>query len=90
MYDYALDGLFGIGIIVVWVIIISLLIDITLAIKMCKVAKLKGYNTSSYHIFGICFWFGLFGYIYVLALPDLALREALYHLHEDLQKKQAE
>lgn len=45
--------------------------------KMCEVAKLKGYNPKSYHIFALCFWFTIFGYLYVIGLPDLKLRKIL-------------
>lgn len=45
--------------------------------KMCEVAELKGYNAKEKHIFAICFWFGIFGFLYVLALPDLKTRSAI-------------
>ena len=45
--------------------------------KMCEVAKLKGYDPKSYHIFALCFWFTIFGYLYVIGLPDLKLRKIL-------------
>ena len=44
---------------------------------MCEVASLKGYEPAKKHIFAICFWLGIFGYFYVLALPDLKLRKLL-------------
>ena len=53
--------------------------------KMCEVAKLKGYDPKSYHIFALCFWFSIFGYLYVIGLPDLKLRKIL---NQTLNNKQ--
>ena len=38
--------------------------------KFEAIAYLKGYGTS-YHTFAMCFWLGIVGMIYVLALPNL-------------------
>ena len=40
------------------------------AYLMRNAAVLKGYG-GDYHIFAYCFWLGLFGYLYVISLPDL-------------------
>jgi len=58
--------------------IFVLIMFITMASKMCEVAEDKGYNSKENHIFAICFWFGLFGYLYVIALPDLKLHRLLH------------
>ena len=62
-----------------WIIAIAIAIIILcfIASKMCEVASLKGYEPAKKHIFAICFWLGIFGYFYVLALPDLKLRKLL-------------
>ena len=44
---------------------------------MCEAVDAKGYNSASEHIFAICFWFGLFGFLYALALPDLKLQRLI-------------
>ncbi len=62
-----------------WIVAIAIAIIILcfMASKMCEVASLKGYDPAKKHIFAICFWLGIFGYFYVLALPDLKLRKLL-------------
>ncbi|MDY5818854.1 MAG: hypothetical protein SPK26_12565 [Treponema sp.] len=62
-----------------WIVAIAIAIIILcfIASKMCEVASLKGYEPAKKHIFAICFWLGIFGYFYVLALPDLKLRKLL-------------
>ena len=34
----------------------------------------KGYDSDA-HAFAMCFWLGIFGYIYVACLPDLKLQQ---------------
>ena len=58
-------------------IAIAIIILCFMASKMCEVASLKGYDPAKKHIFAICFWLGIFGYFYALALPDLKLRKLL-------------
>lgn len=62
-----------------WIVAIAIAIIILcfMASKMCEVASFKGYEPAKKHIFAICFWLGIFGYFYVLALPDLKLRKLL-------------
>ena len=62
-----------------WIVAIAIAIIILcfIASKMCEVASLKGYDPAKKHIFAICIWLGIFGYFYVLALPDLKLRKLL-------------
>ena len=62
-----------------WIVAIAIAIIILcfVASKMCEVASSKGYEPAKKHIFAICFWLGIFGYFYVLALPDLKLRKLL-------------
>jgi hypothetical protein len=50
--------------------IISLAINLMFAYKFEDIAFKKGYD-SSIHSFALCFWFGIIGFIYVAALPDL-------------------
>ncbi len=40
------------------------------AAKMSEIAETKGWDAASLHVFAWCFWFPLFGYLYVIALPD--------------------
>ena len=62
-----------------WIVAIAIAIIILcfMASKMCEVASLKGYDPAKKHIFAICIWLGIFGYFYVLSLPDLKLRKLL-------------
>ncbi len=45
-----------------------------LASKMADVARAKGYDPAAHHIVALCVWLSIFGYLYVIALPDLVLR----------------
>ena len=67
-----------------WIVAIAIAIIILcfMASKMCEVASLKGYDPAKKHIFAICFWLGIFGYFYVLALPDLKLHKLLEEKEE--------
>lgn len=51
-------------------ITVFIIIDAIGAYLMRNAAVLKGYG-DDYHIFAYCFWLGLFGYLYVISLPDL-------------------
>ena len=44
---------------------------------MVDVAELKGYDPKQEHIYMFCFFLGILGYLYVLALPDLRLQNLL-------------
>lgn len=41
---------------------------------MSEVAAMKGYG-DEVHAWAWCFWLGIFGYIYVLSLPDKVTQE---------------
>ena len=68
---------FEVLILVVAIIILAVLLFG--AAKMQYAAEQKGYGPE-YHIMGICFWLGLFGYLYVIALPDRKSRAAIEEL----------
>lgn len=53
---------------------------------MRKAAEAKGYG-SEYNIFVICFLLGFFGYMYVLTLPDLILREQMKTIADRLNNQ---
>lgn len=48
------------------VILIKALIDR----KIASTVEKKGYTLQETHAWAMCFWLGMFGYIYVIALPD--------------------
>ena len=50
-------------------LILAFLIDAYIATLMQKVGVDKGYG-EEHHIWAICFWLGIIGYLYVIALPD--------------------
>ena len=54
-------------------LVIMIFIDAVIAKKFEKIAFAKGYD-ESIHSFAMCFWLGVVGYLYVIALPDLTLR----------------
>lgn len=59
------------------------------ASKMQSVAALKGYGTDT-HAWAMCFWLGILGGIYVIALPDLIQKKQNQQLIELLKEKSGE
>ena len=55
--------------------------------KMADAAYRKGYD-SSIHAFAMCFWLGVIGYLYVIALPDLVARKNQETMIALLNKKE--
>lgn len=52
---------------------------------MSEVAAMKGYG-DEVHAWAWCFWLGIFGYIYVLSLPDKVTQEQNQRIIELLEK----
>ena len=55
-------------------------ISIAFCVTFKGIAEEKGYKGQKY--FWLCFLFGLIGYIYVAALPDLKLRSRIRDIQE--------
>lgn len=51
---------------------VAIYINYLVAKKFESIAFTKGYTTEV-HAFAMCFWLGMIGYIYVLALPNLIM-----------------
>ena len=60
-------------------IAIALIINCVVAKKFEEIAFQKGYD-ESIHSFAMCFWLGIVGYLYVIALPNLNNH---YNIHSD-------
>lgn len=60
---------------VILVFIVNLLFDIFMANRMSGVADDKGYDPKEYHIWRLCFWLPVYGYMYVISLPDRRIQE---------------
>ena len=59
------------------IVIGAVILVIILAIGayyMSNAAEAKGYG-NEYHIWPICFFLGILGYLYVISLPDLKLQK---------------
>ena len=56
-------------VLVIFAIVVLVVINIFVAQKFEDVAKLKGYD-NEIHSYAMCFWLGIIGYLYVIALPD--------------------
>ena len=54
------------------IIAVAIYINYLIAKKFESIAFTKGYTTEV-HAFAMCFWLGMIGYIYVLALPNLIM-----------------
>lgn len=80
-YSYSSSSMFESALF--WLIVIALLlIQIFGAMMMTEAARKKGYGDEE-HIFLKCFLLGIYGYLYVLALPDKTLQER----SEEINKK---
>lgn len=51
------------------IVIVLLIINGFCACLMKESAVMKGYGEDK-HIWAICFWCGVFGYLYAISLPD--------------------
>lgn len=58
----------------IFVLIVYLVINGIIANFMKNVAYAKGYDDNA-HAFAMCFWLGIAGWLYVVALPDLVERK---------------
>ncbi len=67
-----MDGIFSIlkGLALFAVLCLLIWIQCLYANHMKKAAILKGYGDDA-HAWAMCFWLGIIGGIYVIALPDL-------------------
>lgn len=57
-------------------IVVSFVINYFVAKKFEEIAFQKGYD-ASIHSFAMCFWLGITGYLYVIALPELKDRNSV-------------
>ena len=62
-------------------IFVVVVCDLVIAVAMEDAAKKKGHGKEA-HSFAICALFGIFGCLYVVALPDLKQREQLDRIIE--------
>ena len=67
------------------VIIAIFVANLVLAYKMSEVAAMKGYG-DEVHAWAWCIWLGIFGYIYVLSLPDKVTQEHHQSIIDLLEK----
>ena len=56
--------------------VVYLIWNLITAKTMQKIARKKGYG-EEFNCFSMCFWLGIVGCLYVIALPDLKQREQL-------------
>ena len=57
----------------VLILLVAIIINLVFASLMNAIAVNKGYDNS--HTFILVFFFGIFGMLYVIALPDLKARQ---------------
>ncbi len=69
-------------------VIVVLIIQAIGASLMSKAAIAKGYGEDD-HIGIICFFLGIFGYLYVIALPDKIIQSQAQQIIELLKKGDA-
>lgn len=70
---------------ILFVTVVYFVIQIFVAKKFEQIAIDKGYTPENEHPFAMCFWLGIIGMIYVLALPDLKLLKTQQDLIEALK-----
>lgn len=72
----------------VWLILLVYLFTWVYCAKlMADTAVMKGYNAADMHLWAICFWLGIFGYLYVLSLPDKIVQEQNQQIIKLLEEK---
>ena len=76
-----------VGLVVVIVAIFIIVIRAYCAFLMQKSMILKGYG-EEIHAWAICFWFGIFGYLYILSLPDKIQQSQNQQIIELLKTKE--
>lgn len=69
-------------------IVFILIIHLIAANFMQVAAEEKGYEDS--HAMAICFWLGLPGYLYIIALPDKRVQEQNQEIINILMNRQEE
>lgn len=70
------------------ILIIAIVIPMIIASLMAESATRKGYDANEMHIFAWCFFFGIFGCIYVLSLPDKIIQQQNKEIIELLKAQQ--
>ena len=79
----------------IWPLIIAVIVLIVVQFAMAKmferIAYDKGYTADETHAFAKCFWLGLYGMIYVAALPNKKMARELaksVRIAEEARSKQ--
>lgn len=70
-----------------WIIfgaIVGLIINIIFCIRFASCAEERGYSAGVH--FWICFFFGMFGYLWVAGLPDRAMQYRVSELEAQIKK----
>lgn len=80
-------GIYG-GFVVFAILCVIFVISLFIADLMVNSAVMKGYNPDEMHIFAICFFLGIIGYIYVLSLPDKITQQQNKEIIELLKAQQ--
>ena len=70
-------------------ILVAVLINAAIAFFMESAAIQKGHGKEA-HAFAMCFWLGIFGCLYVIALPDLKQQKKLNKIVELLSNQTLE
>ncbi len=65
---------------------VLLVVQVAVAVKFSDIACEKGHGKES-HSFAMCFWLGIIGYLYVIALPDRTIVQ--YRVPKEELKKQS-
>lgn len=69
------------------IIAVLLYVDYVVAKKFEEIAKQKGYGEEK-HTLAMCFWLGITGYLYVIALPDMNYEKRLKESISKLEPEQ--
>ena len=70
-------------------IVVAVIFNAFVASMLEDAAQRKGYG-KEVHAFAICFWLGIFGCLYVIALPDLKQQKKLNKIVELLSNQTSE
>ena len=72
--------------VIIFAIVLGILVQVIFASFMRKAAVRKGYGDDA-HTWAMCFWLGIIGGIYVIALPDLICQNQNQQIIELLKEK---
>ena len=81
------DGIVGgVAFVYIAIFVVFIIINYFMALRMQDVVEKKGY--TDLRVVAMCFWLGIIGYLYVIALPDMKVRRLLKAIETKYSSKE--